>query len=221
MEKTDNSTKIKLKLFVDNKSSKVLFAEADKEFVDFLFSILALPLVTVTRLLNQKHGVPGSLGALYKSIESLSDSYIQPNLCKEAVMCPKVTLPMADSYVPLLSEGIAYRHEVWYRCNCRSSKLTDTPRTVCSNCKCYMNAKVTSSSGPAEIGGYVMGMVKYMVMDDLAFIPMSTDSIISLLNTFNITNVGVLEEKIVILGMDEVVLPCTSSSCFPVHHLNV
>ncbi|CAM8948950.1 unnamed protein product [Rhodiola kirilowii] len=66
MEKTDNSTKMKLKLFVDNKSSKVLFAEADKEFVDFLFSILASPLVTVTRLLNQKHGVPGSLGALYK-----------------------------------------------------------------------------------------------------------------------------------------------------------
>ncbi|KAL9678516.1 hypothetical protein QQ045_016360 [Rhodiola kirilowii] len=42
---------MKLKLFCDNKSSKVLFAEADKEFVDFLFGILALPLGTATMLL--------------------------------------------------------------------------------------------------------------------------------------------------------------------------
>ncbi|KAL9678683.1 hypothetical protein QQ045_016532 [Rhodiola kirilowii] len=64
MEKPDKSCKMKLKLFVDNKSSKVLFAEADKEFVDFLFSILALPLGTVTRVLKQKDSVLGSLGAL-------------------------------------------------------------------------------------------------------------------------------------------------------------
>ncbi|CAM8957909.1 unnamed protein product [Rhodiola kirilowii] len=207
MEKTDESWKMELKLFVDNKSSKVLFAEADKEFVDFLFSILALPLGVVTRLLKQKHDVLGSLGSLYTSIESLDYSYIQPNLSKEAVLCPKVTLPMAKNYVPLLKcEGVACCDKLWYRCcGCRSVNLSDNPLANCSTCGHVMNIKVTflnPSSGPAEIGGYVRGLVKYMVMDDLAVIPMSTVSIISMLNSFNIKDVGVLEEKIVNLGMD-------------------
>ncbi|CAM8957914.1 unnamed protein product [Rhodiola kirilowii] len=145
MEKPEKSRKMELKLFVDNKSLKVLFAEADKEFVDFLFSILALPLGTVTRLLKQKDSVLGSLGALYESIESLSDLYIRPNISKEAVLCPKVTLPMADNYVPLLKcEGIACRDRLWYRCHsCCSSKLSDNPWSICSTCSRYMNIKVT------------------------------------------------------------------------------
>ncbi|KAL9680534.1 hypothetical protein QQ045_018414 [Rhodiola kirilowii] len=115
---------------------------------------------------------------------------------------------MADSYVPLLKcEGIACRDRLWYRCYyCCSSKLSDNPWTVCSTCSRHVDIKVTflnPSSVPTEKGGYVIGMVKYMVMDDLAVKPMSTDSIISLLNTFNIKEVGVLEEKIVSLGMDE------------------
>ncbi|KAL9680150.1 hypothetical protein QQ045_018028 [Rhodiola kirilowii] len=193
-----------------------LFAEADKEFVDFLFSILALPLGTVTRLLKEKDSVLGSLGALHESIESLSDSYIRPNISKEAVLCPKVTLPMADNYVPLLKcEGIACRDRLWYKCNsCRSANLSDHPLAKCSTCGYAMNMKVTflnPSSGPAEIGGYVGRLAKYMVIDDLAIIPLATDSIISLLNSFNIKDMGVLEEKIVNLGMDEVVLPCKVS----------
>jgi hypothetical protein len=37
------ATKVSLKLVVDKKNQRVLFAEADKEFVDFLLSIFSLP----------------------------------------------------------------------------------------------------------------------------------------------------------------------------------
>ncbi|KAM7494950.1 hypothetical protein LguiB_029559 [Lonicera macranthoides] len=42
-----------------------------------------------------------------------------------------------------------------------------------------------------------------MAMDDLVVKPMSTLSSITLLNKFNIKEVGGLEEKVVNLGMDE------------------
>jgi hypothetical protein len=47
-------TKVSLKLFIDKKRQRVLFAETDKEFVDFLLSIFTLPVGTVTRLLKEE-----------------------------------------------------------------------------------------------------------------------------------------------------------------------
>jgi hypothetical protein len=46
--------------------------------------------------------------------------------------------------------------------------------------------------------------VTYTVMDDLKVAPMSTISGITLLNTFGITDIGLLEEKTVQLGYAEV-----------------
>ncbi|KAM7492086.1 hypothetical protein LguiA_035007 [Lonicera macranthoides] len=96
-------TTASLKLLIDTKSRKVLFAEADKHFVDFLFNLPCLPV----------------------------------------------------------------------------------------------------GQGGAEEGGFVKWVVTYMAMDDLVVKPMSTLSSITLLNKFNIKEVGGLEEKVVNLGMDE------------------
>ncbi|CAO2161111.1 unnamed protein product [Urochloa humidicola] len=51
--------------------------------------------------------------------------------------------------------------------------------------------------------GFVKGVVTYTVMDDLEVAPMSTISGITLLNTFGITDIGMLQEKTVQLGYDE------------------
>lgn len=95
--------KVSLKLLNDRKSSKVLFAEADKAFVDFLFSIPALPIGTVTSLLTKNHGMVGSLGTLYKSIEGLSNSYIVSDHSTEAVLHSKVAISGQDNAMPLLT----------------------------------------------------------------------------------------------------------------------
>ncbi|XP_016475677.1 uncharacterized protein LOC107797319 [Nicotiana tabacum] len=55
----------------------------------------------------------------------------------------------------------------------------------------------------AATGGFVKEMATYMVMDDLVVKPMSAISSIALLNKFNVKDVGVLEEKVVNLGMEE------------------
>jgi hypothetical protein len=79
------ATKVSLKLFIDKKSHRVIFAEADKEFVDFLFSIFSMPVGAITRLLKEGGGMVGSLPGLYRSIENLSFSYIQPGKDKRAL----------------------------------------------------------------------------------------------------------------------------------------
>ncbi|XP_073148343.1 uncharacterized protein [Henckelia pumila] len=55
-------------------------------------------------------------------------------------------------------------------------------------------------------GGFVKGVVTYMVMDNLVVKPMSTISSITLLNKFNVKEVGTLQEKEVTLGMDEALM---------------
>ncbi|XVF83474.1 hypothetical protein PTKIN_Ptkin16aG0490100 [Pterospermum kingtungense] len=46
-------------------------------------------------------------------------------------------------------------------------------------------------------GDYVKGVFTYMVFDDLVVTPMSTISAITLLNKFNVKDVGFLEEKVI------------------------
>lgn len=66
--------------------------------------------------------------------------------------------------------------------------------------------KAAASGG----AGFVKGVVTYMVMDDLEVKPMSTISSITVLNKFNVKDVGALQEKTVSLGLNEVCL----SLCF-------
>ncbi|KAH1045738.1 hypothetical protein J1N35_036522 [Gossypium stocksii] len=70
-----NPNTVGLKLFIDPNSNRLLFAEAGKDFVDFLFSIMFLPVRTVIRLLS-KQGTAGCIGNIFDSIENLGNSYM-------------------------------------------------------------------------------------------------------------------------------------------------
>jgi hypothetical protein len=75
---SSSTTKVLLKLLVDTKNEKVLFAEASKSAIDFLFNLLSLPIGTVVKLLSS-NGMVGSLGNLYQSVENLNQNYMLPN----------------------------------------------------------------------------------------------------------------------------------------------
>uniref|UniRef100_A0A5B6YHG8 DUF674 domain-containing protein n=1 Tax=Davidia involucrata TaxID=16924 RepID=A0A5B6YHG8_DAVIN len=227
------ATKVSLKLLIDTKGERVLFAEAGKDFVDFLFHILSLPVGTVVRLLS-KESMVGCLGALYGSIENLSEIYMQPNQTKDSVLMPKA--PRSAPEVPLLlpreDEGESSSTRELYRCvhhdmsaaNRSFGSLNkqcheyaaDDPRAVCPSCNNLMGTKLKYVAAPPAVtttdqarttssgeGGYVKGVVTYMVMDDLVVKPMSTISSITLLNSFNVKELGALEEKVVDVTMDE------------------
>ncbi|ESR49322.1 hypothetical protein CICLE_v10033960mg [Citrus x clementina] len=69
------TTKVKLKLIIDKRDNKVLFAEAEKDFVDILFNLLYMPFGTVTRLLRDARMV-GCTRNLYQSLGNLSEALL-------------------------------------------------------------------------------------------------------------------------------------------------
>ncbi|GMN57291.1 hypothetical protein TIFTF001_026414 [Ficus carica] len=205
------TTKVSLKLLIDTKNNKVLFAEVGKEFVDFLFFVLSLPIGTVIKLLTKKAMV-GCLGNLYSSIENLSETYLQPNQSKEAVLNPKAPLSGAAQHPLLLTdvELPAVKPKI-YMCPSYHRNASHDCKAVCPQCNKYMNVEIPyvapnnepeGSSGD-QAGGFVKGLVTYMVMDNLTVEPMSTISGITLINKFNIKEVGSLEEKVVHITMIE------------------
>ncbi|CAN4099218.1 unnamed protein product [Withania somnifera] len=199
------STKVTMKLLIDTQSKRVMFAEADKECIDFLFHILALPIGSVIRLLTTK-GMVGCLGNLYESLQNLDNKYIQPNQEKDTLLKPKSAACVTS--VPLLLITNTPAGNQFYMCPGCYNYVTDGHLVNCYSCHRSLNKTVNYIAPPktnvvASDGGLVKGVVTYMVLDDLIVKPISTISSITLLNQFSIENVNVLKEKVVTLGMDE------------------
>ncbi|CAN1131012.1 hypothetical protein LINPERHAP2_LOCUS6158 [Linum perenne] len=241
MATTTTTSKVTLKLLVDKKGNRVLFAEAGKEFVDFLFTLLSFPLGTVIRLLS-KNQMVGCLGNLYQSIEELSDAFIQPSQSKDSVLNPRSPFQFVGNTLLLTDDNssrkAAAKRKLYMCSNSQNHRtVSDSPVAICPSCsnRSYstrgltrglyaygepavdptMNLEATfvetagATSSTTVVNknggesGFVKGVVTYMVMDNLEVKPMSTISSITLLNKFNIQDVGSLEEKVVELGMDE------------------
>ncbi|CAJ1977717.1 unnamed protein product [Sphenostylis stenocarpa] len=207
-----SSTILTLKLLIDTKRNKVLFAETSKEVIDFLFNLLCLPLGTVIRLLN-KTGMVGCLANLYRSVENMSDTYMQQNHQKDVLLKPNVSFssPQVANLLPSsdYSDGDNL-DDSFYMCRNRCAyNVTCNNTTLCPTCGSIMNIKtkyignkVAKEVFPNK-NGFVQGVVTYMVMDGLIIEPMSTISGITLLNKFNMKEVGALQEKVVELGLTQ------------------
>jgi hypothetical protein len=224
------STKVSLKLFIDKKRQRVLFAETDKEFVDFLLSIFTLPVGTVTRLLKEGGGMLGCLPNLYRSFESLSVTHVQPDTDKGFLLQPKVFMPGAK--LPLLLPNVASTFGQLYNCwstrpysSC-SSYTADNNNTKCPSCSSQMNRIVSFTDPPnatkvfstSEVG-YVKGsMAIYLVMDDLDVKALSTSSLVTLLTQFNVKDVGDIEERVFDVGMDEVYMSLITHPLLSLHY---
>lgn len=165
------STALSMKLLVDTRAQRVLFAEASKDVVDFLFSLLALPFGTAVKLLG-KESMVGCLGSLYGSVEKLDGTYVQPGAAKDALLHPTVLSPAFSNKSSLLglpaaalSSG-ATKPKIFYRCNkgcgpvggfgaistCGSCRgyITDAYATECPSCRSQMTTKLTLVPAESE-----------------------------------------------------------------------
>ncbi|XP_011027121.1 PREDICTED: uncharacterized protein LOC105127493 [Populus euphratica] len=210
------ASKMSLKLLIDSKHSRVVFAEAGKDFVDFLLSLLALPLGTVIRLLTNSTMI-GCIANLYNSLEKLDESYMQPNQNKDSILNPPITTQVTNPNF-LLPDTKQPEDRKLYYCSNHPGYVSDIHNSVCSHCSShygtsYMNQEVkfvrtnvsASTDTPAsdQAGGYVKGLVTYMVTGDLSVSPMSMVSVVGLLNKIEIKDFSVLEERVVDFGIDE------------------
>ncbi|CAL5210259.1 unnamed protein product [Lathyrus oleraceus] len=211
---SSSTTKVSLKLLIDTKNNKVLFAEASKSVIDFLFNLLCLPIGTVVKLLGT-NGMVGSLGNLYQSVETLNQSYMLPDQSKDVLLNPKAQCSSTDiSGFLTHNDDIDDTEEgnIFYMCPHRCRYEISYDPSVLGTCRHYMTNEV-SCIGDKKVAekkdfsniksGFVKDVVTFMVMDDLVIQPMSTISTITLLNKFNVKDIGALQEKNVDMGMDE------------------
>ncbi|KAM0861399.1 hypothetical protein ACQ4PT_045940 [Festuca glaucescens] len=86
-----------MKLLVDNRSRRVLYAEARKDAVDFLIGLLRVPAGLAARVIahaaaenaDDALAVPGSLGTLYAGARALDDAFfVSATTDRDAILCP-------------------------------------------------------------------------------------------------------------------------------------
>ncbi|KAJ4805553.1 hypothetical protein LUZ62_018119 [Rhynchospora pubera] len=163
----------KLKLFIENKIQKVLFAEVSNDVVDFLLSLLSLPIGTVTKLLT-KESMVGCLGATYGSLEKLDDDYFRSSKTKSRLLNPTSSkaASIESLWFSFLFDHVT--HPKYYQCSgpggldCKpcyqrsSNYVTDVYESPCPVCKRQMTMKVEYTG---EEKGFVKDAMPYIIMD--------------------------------------------------------
>ncbi|CAN6225321.1 unnamed protein product [Urochloa humidicola] len=166
-----------LKLLVDKRSRRVLYAEARKDAVDFLIGLLRVPAGLAARALAA-HGerAPGSLGSLYAGARGLDDAFFAsaapPD--RDALLSP--ALPSAAA--ALLLAGVdgalgaapppspppprRYFRCAAYTSPCRGNptNLTDVAGAPCPACRQPMTVEMRWAPGDAHGGRLALAQVQ-------------------------------------------------------------
>ncbi|CAN1284276.1 hypothetical protein LINPERPRIM_LOCUS18571 [Linum perenne] len=205
-----SASKVTLKLLIDKRTNRVVYGEAGKDFVDFLFTILSLPLGTATKLLSKENKMVGTLGNLYRSIEELSDTYIQPRQRKDRVLNPSVLYCPDNSSTMVGSLGHLYQSiqglsKACFQMHQYKDEFLNPRMDFCPS------SRITSLFSDQGLRGqffrdegFVNGAATYMVTDNLEVKVMSTVFIMDLFKEMDIKEVGSIEEKVIHLGTAEV-----------------
>jgi hypothetical protein len=205
---------ISLKLLVDKSSNKVLFAEAGKDFVDFLFGLIHIPIGSIMGLL-WSHGIPGpgSLSSVFESIQNLDPTCLHQT--KEELLMPEPAFPSNTHPPPLLLNFVPPKQQTGVDDENQffSSKTRFGSHAVDLESLIHSSPLKGSAVKDKETG-YVKGVATFTVMDNLMVKPMSTITSITLLNTFNVKDVSLLQEKTVNVDLQKVLFNSYIASSF-------
>ena len=92
---TKATPKMSLKLLINKKDDKVVFAEAKYDFIDFLFNLLTLPIGTIVSLLPKEN----CLRNLHKSINKLEEASLLPQSVDAILRFFDLPLSSSDRHV--------------------------------------------------------------------------------------------------------------------------
>lgn len=110
---------INLKLVVRKSDGKILYAQGEEDFADFLLSFLTFPLGAVLRVLGEESCV-GSIDGLYSSIAKLNEKYFMSTEAKNKLIDPRLASHFKSS------KHILPTHEAQYRCYFQHSRFRES-----------------------------------------------------------------------------------------------
>ncbi|XP_073044488.1 uncharacterized protein [Primulina eburnea] len=189
---SSDSKKIALKALVQKSTHRVLLAQTRHEFIDFLFSLLIIPLGRVQFLLG-KSTCLGSINNLYRSISNWEDvDYMMSKEAVDALLDPQIPPYYLSSY-QILSLNQQSSSAVHFRYKRGRYFYTTTPD---------LGSTPMKMIDPKGHDSFVKGRTMYMVTDDLVVSTPSSAFIISTLNRMKIP-VSDVEEQELGIGIEE------------------
>ncbi|KAL7086744.1 hypothetical protein ACP275_13G019900 [Erythranthe tilingii] len=186
-KKLDATKKMNLRLVVKKSNNKLLFAQADDDFVDFLFSFLAIPLGEVECLLGSNTCLK-SIDNLYKSIVNFIDDkyWVSPRI-KNRLLKPNLPKGYVSegTLLPLSEQVVLYHHR---DINQKKEWLSYSIGKDSG----WFRAKMFSRGRE----NFVKGTKMYMVTDDLTVTPMCMTSTLTILKKMEIPLSDVKEMEV-------------------------
>ncbi|XP_024626694.2 uncharacterized protein [Medicago truncatula] len=181
---------VSLKLLLNEKGNKVLFAEAGKDFVDILCSFLTIPLGTIAKLVEKESSIGqvtvGCLNSLYGSVANLDEGCFSTKTTKQMLLQP---INSAEDY-----------------CNTLKLNIDDTQPTkyfACTNYNaCYYRDMILLKHLPQ---GFVNGVATFVITDDLTIKPNCIDyTSFSLFKEFGVKNPSSVKEVVLNVTKEKV-----------------
>ncbi|KAL6848167.1 hypothetical protein ACP4OV_022295 [Aristida adscensionis] len=191
-----------IKLLIDSKAHKVCFAEADSDVIEFLSSLLCLPVSTVISLLTNERMV-GSIGNVLDSVEKLGAKFVISSTSKEPYLRPTVA-PTALCPLEQLLDAPLNANTSFFRCegntrNINCGYFSAIKGSICHGCFKTMDKEVKHMT----TNGFTVNTTTYTVTDDLSITPSSSVSTITLLAQFGVKDLSALQHRSVKIGKEE------------------
>lgn len=204
---------VSLKLLVNTDTNKVLFAEADKDFVDILCSFLTLPLGTIARLIQKKSNIEpvtiGCLNSLYQSVENMG-LFTDYNSSEDYCRMLKINI---DDSQPTKYFICSKYEDFCFQCSYLS---IGTKKSYCLYG--HPLSRSVSLSAYDSCFGFVKFNTSFVISDDLTVLPHSMDhTIFDLTNNFGIKSTSSIKEMTVNVTKEKVLdlLKCSMFSKTP------
>ncbi|KAK7286869.1 hypothetical protein RJT34_22190 [Clitoria ternatea] len=184
--------KCNLKVTVRKSKRKILYAEAEGDFVDFLFSFLTTPLGSILKLLDGNLSL-GSMNNLYKSVKDLNPSWFTRPLGT-----PLLNLRVAPQFGCSEQPTQLYEEETptyWYGtgviknniCYVVGNGVVSKDKTLVNHPTAMNLFEPRSPDGTRESKiGFVRRPSLFVVWDDLQVMPLANTSSISFLQKINV-----------------------------------
>ncbi|KFK38304.1 hypothetical protein AALP_AA3G096700 [Arabis alpina] len=192
-----------LKVYVRKTDSVVLYAECREDFVDFLFTFLAIPLEFAWELSVDNVNM-GCVGNLCSSVKDLSfEKQKEASVSKCMLPCYyNISSQLLDI---VIQEGTEYECLVTNDAYGRQSyKIArKIKKDVLSNYEKIMKLTPMVPKGYGGVG-FVKGETNFIVSDDLYITPMNSSSTISLLSKLQM-NISDIEEQVINISKSEAV----------------
>ncbi|KAK2360971.1 hypothetical protein QL285_086186 [Trifolium repens] len=214
-EQGNHHDHVPLTVFVDKEKSKVLYAEAGKDFVDVLLSFLTLPLGTIARLVakddsNIKAVQFGSITSLYQSVSDLDQQYLWSKTCKDMLLKPRNTTGSYCRKMKLNIDDIG-PFQSYFRCENKNCKIENR---VCisflGNQKCIcgklLNQEIFLKL--SELNGFVKETSTFIVSDDLYVMPNNVGTKLKILQNHGLNELDAIDKQTVNFSKNEASFLC-------------